>query len=375
MTGYFDSTHDQLRASARKFVEREVIPNVERWEKEQIPRELWAKAGAAGFLGIGLPEECGGTAGDLFHVIAYSEELARAGSMGICAGLGSLGIAIPPILALGSEEQKRRFVPPVLAGEKIAALGVTEPDAGSDVANIRTRAVRDGDAYIINGAKTFITSGVLADFVTLAARTGGQGHEGVSLLVVEKGTPGFSVSRQIDKMGWHASDTAELRFEDCRVPAANLLGGEGAGFVGLMHNFQRERLFLAVIGVAFAKLAYDRSKAYADERQAFGRPIAGFQVTRHKLVDMAMRIDVAREYVYRLAARMNAGENCVREVAFAKIFCAEMAEAVCREAIQLHGGYGYATEFGIERLYRDVRLIAIGGGTSEIMKELAWKLL
>ncbi len=376
MASYFDETHAMLRKSVKTFVEREIAPYVDAWEEaKEFPRELYVKAAQAGFLGIGYPENYGGTPGDAFHRIAFTEQLAYCGSMGLIAGLGSHSIALPPILALGGAEQKERFIPPVIRGEKIAALGVTEPNAGSDVAAICTRAVKNGDHYVVNGSKTFITSGCRADFVTCAVRTGGPGYEGVSLLVIESDTPGFSVTRKIDKMGWEASDTAELAFEDCRVPAANLLGGEGAGFAGLMFNFQHERLALAVMGYAAAQVAYERAFKYAAEREAFGRPLAGFQVTRHKLVDMAAQIDIGREYTYRLAARMEAGENVVKEVSMAKNYCAEMAENVCREAIQILGGYGYAKEYVVERLYRDSRILAIGGGTTEIMKEIIWKLL
>ncbi|MCB9476622.1 MAG: acyl-CoA dehydrogenase family protein, partial [Deltaproteobacteria bacterium] len=223
---FFTDTHEMLRDTTRKFVEREILPYIDEWERAQeFPRELYKKAADAGLLGIAYPEEYGGTNGDVFHVVGFTEEICRCGSMGLIAGLGSHGIAVPPILNLGTEEQKQRFVPPVLAGEKIASLAITEPGAGSDVASIKTRAVRDGDHYVVNGAKTFITSGCRADIVTTAVRTGGDGHDGVSLLVIEKGTPGFSVSKKIEKMGWDASDTAELTFEDCRVPVANLLGG------------------------------------------------------------------------------------------------------------------------------------------------------
>jgi acyl-CoA dehydrogenase len=376
MVSYFDETHEMLRRSVKTIVEREIAPHVDAWEDaKEFPRELYLKFAGGGFLGLGYPEEYGGTPGDVFHRIVFTEQMAHCGSMGVVAGLGSHSIALPPILSLGNDEQKKRFIPPVLHGEKIAALAVTEPNAGSDVAAIRTRAVKDGEHYVVNGSKTFITSGCRADFITCAVRTGGEGFEGVSLLVIEKGTPGFSVSRKIDKMGWDASDTAELSFEDCRVSAANLLGSEGAGFMGLMLNFQHERLALAVMGYASAQVAYERALQYAQEREAFGRPLTGFQVTRHKLVDMATQIDIAREYVYRLAARMEAGENLVKEVSMAKNFCADVAEKVCREAIQILGGYGYAREYVVERLYRDARILAIGGGTTEIMKEVIWKLL
>ena len=324
---------------------------------------------------MGFPEEYGGTPGDVFHRIVFMEEMLRCGSMGLVAGLGSLSIGMPPILNMGTDEQKARFVPPVLRGEKISALGITEPDAGSDVASIRTRAVPDGDHYVVNGAKTFITSGTRADLVTCAVRTGGPGYPGVSLLVIESDTPGFRVARKLRKMGWDASDTAELVFEDCRVPVANLLGEEGHGFLGIMQNFQHERLALCVMAYASAQLAFDKAMEYARQREAFGRPLVGFQVTRHKLVDMATKVDVARRYIYDLAARIEAGEVPIKEIAMAKNFGCEVAESVCREAIQILGGYGYAREYVVERIYRDVRLLAIGGGTTEIMKEIIWKAI
>ena len=373
---YFEESHNILRQSARKFFQREVLPFVSEWEdREEFPRELYKKFGEAGFLGLGYPEEFGGTPVDAFHIIAFTEELVRCGSVGLVAGIGSHGIALPPILAMGTEEQKQRFVPPVIAGDKIAALGITEPDAGSDVARIRTRAVRDGDHYRVNGSKTFITSGCRADILTTAVRTGGEGYHGVSLLVIETNTPGFRVASKIRKMGWNASDTGELAFEDCRVPAANLLGQEGMGFHGIMENFQRERLSLAVIAHEVAQLAYEESVRYAQTRQAFGKTLTGFQVTRHKLVDMATRITAAREFNYRVAARMMAGENMVTEVSMAKNFACEVCDQVVYDAVQIHGGYGYAREYLVERLYRDSRILSIGGGTTEIMKEVIAKTL
>ncbi|MEW6439663.1 MAG: acyl-CoA dehydrogenase family protein [bacterium] len=373
---YFDESHNILRQSVRKFVEREVLPHIEKWEdQEEFPRALYRKAADAGLLSLGYPEEFGGTPADVFHVIAFTEEFLRGGSVGLVAGIGSHGIALPPILALGTEEQKRRFIPPVLAGEKIAALGITEPDAGSDVAGIRTRAVRDGDSYIVNGAKTFITSGCRADILTTAVRTGAEGYKGVSLLVIETGTPGFHVAKKIRKMGWNASDTGELVFQDCRVSRANLLGEEGMGFYGIMENFQRERLSLAVMAHQVAQIALEESIRYAQTRQAFGKPLTGFQVTRHKLVDMATKVAVAREFNYRVAARMQAGENVVTEVSMAKNFACEVCDQVVYHAVQIHGGYGYAREYLVERLYRDSRILSIGGGTTEIMKEIISKTL
>jgi acyl-CoA dehydrogenase len=374
---YFGETHNILRQSIRTFLQREVLPFVDEWEdREEFPRQLYKKIAEAGFTGLGYPEEYGGTpAEDIFLKVVYIEEFIRSGSVGLVAGIGSHAIALPPILNMGTEEQKKRFIPPVLAGDKIAALAITEPDAGSDVANIRTRAVREGDHYVVNGAKTFITSGCRADILTTAVRTGGEGYGGISLLVIETATPGFHVARKIRKMGWHASDTGELAFEDCRVPAANRLGGEGKGFYGIMANFQMERLIMAVEAHEVAQMAYEESLRYARERQAFGKPLTGFQVTRHKLVDMATKIAVAREFNYRVAARMQAGDNVVTEVSMAKNFACEVCDQVVYDAVQIHGGYGYAREYLVERLYRDSRILSIGGGTTEIMKEIISKTL
>ena len=373
---YFDESHRMLRQTVARFVEKEIKPFVEEWEEAgEFPRELYRRAGELGILGVGYPEEWGGFESDVFHEVVVTEELTRSGSGGIAAGLMSHSIALPPILALGTPEQKERFIKPVLRGEKIAALGITEPGGGSDVANIRTRAVRDGDHYIVNGSKTMITSGTRADQITLAVRTGGPGYKGVSLLVVETDTPGFSVSKKLRKMGWWASDTGELSFQDVRVPAENLLGGEGSGFYGIMHNFQKERLYLALMANSTAQLALEESIKYARTREAFGRPLTGFQVTRHKLVDMATLVEVSREFTYRVAAKIQAGENMVKEISMAKIFSSEICDKVCHAAVQIHGGYGYMREYPVERLFRDSRILSIGGGTTEIMKEIISKMI
>lgn len=373
---YFGETHGLVRETVRRFVEKEVKPFVEAWEEEgAFPLDLYRKAGEAGILGIGFPEAYGGSGGDLFMKIACSEELMRCGSAGVAAGLGSLDIALPPILALGSEAQKDRFVSPVLRGERVAALGITEPDAGSDVAGIRTRAVRSGDTYIVNGSKTYITSGVRAQQLTCAVRTGNEGYGGISLLVIPSDTPGYSVSRPLRKMGWWASDTAQIFFDDCRVPAENLLGDEGRGFYGIMENFQNERLQLAVMANATARMALEASLAYAGQRKAFGKPLWGFQVTRHKLADMATQVEASTEFTYRVAARMQAGLNQVKEVSMAKNFACTVSDRVTYDAVQLHGGAGFMREYSVERLYRDNRVLSIGGGTQEIMKEIIAKFL
>lgn len=371
---YFGESHELLRASIRKFVEREIKPHIDHWEETgTFPRELYGKAGDAGFIGLGYPEEFGGTPGDIFHQVAYTEEIMRCGSVGLPSSLGSSAIAVPPILALGTEEQKRKYVPPVLAGDRIAVLGVTEPSGGSDVANLLTRAVRKGDRYIVNGSKTFITSGTRADYVTAAVRTGGPGHGGISLLVIERGTPGFTVSRKLEKMGWWASDTAELSFDDCEVPAENLLGEENKGFQGIMINFQKERLYLAVEAHAVAEMALEEAVRYARERTAFGKPLTGFQVTRHKLAEMATLVEASKQFNYRVAAKIGDGVSAYKDVCMAKNFATKACDRVVYDAVQVHGGYGYCREYLVERLYRDSRLFSIGGGTYEIMNEVISK--
>ncbi|MEO9586897.1 MAG: acyl-CoA dehydrogenase family protein, partial [Marinobacter sp.] len=337
-------------------------------------RELYKTAGDAGLLGVGFPESLGGIGeGDIFMKVAVSEELMRSTSGGLVAGLGSLDIGLPPVAKWAQQEVKEAIVPPVLRGEKIAALAVTEPGGGSDVANIKTRAVRDGDDYIVNGSKTFITSGMRADHYTVAVRTGGEGHGGISLLLIDRDMPGFSTGKKLKKMGWWASDTAELFFEDCRVPANRLIGAENAGFIAIMSNFLFERLSLSIMAYMTAEIALEASIAWAGQREAFGRPVNKFQVTRHKLVDMATQVDVAREYTYRCAALMQAGKNPIKQVAMAKNFAVEVCEKVTREAVQIHGGMGYMRESVVERLYRDGKILSIGGGTDEIMKELIAK--
>ncbi|EMJ8376205.1 acyl-CoA dehydrogenase [Pseudomonas aeruginosa] len=372
---YFDESHQLIRDSVRRFVEREVLPYIDEWEEaEEFPRELYLKAGAAGILGIGYPEAYGGSCeGDLFAKVAASEELMRCGSGGLVAGLGSLDIGLPPVVKWARPEVRERVVPAVLRGEKVMALAVTEPSGGSDVANLKTRAVRDGDHYRVSGSKTFITSGVRADYYTVAVRTGGEGFAGISLLLVEKGTAGFSVGRKLKKMGWWASDTAELFFDDCRVPAENLIGVENAGFACIMANFQSERLALAVMANMTAQLALEESLRWAREREAFGKPIGKFQVLRHRLAEMATQLEVSREFTYRQAAKMAAGKSVIKEISMAKNFATDVADRLTYDAVQVLGGMGYMRESLVERLYRDNRILSIGGGSREIMNEIIGK--
>ncbi|MCP5161449.1 MAG: acyl-CoA dehydrogenase family protein [Hahellaceae bacterium] len=372
---YFNDQHRMVRDTTRQFVQKHILPYIGEWEENHsFPRELYALAGQAGLLGIGYPEALGGSGeNDLFMKIAFSEELMRSTSGGLVASLGSLDIALPPVVHWAQPALRDRVATEVIRGEKIAALAITEPGGGSDVAAIKTRAVRDGDHYRVNGSKTFITSGVRADYYTVAVRTGGEGYGGISLLLIEKGTPGFTVGRNLKKMGWWASDTAELFFDNCCVPKSHLIGAENGGFICIMQNFLKERLALSVMAYMSAQLALEACLEYVKQREAFGRPIGKFQVTRHKLVDMATEIEIAKEYCYRVASGIQAGKNPIKEVAMAKNFAVDVAEKVTREAVQIFGGMGYMRESVVERLYRDVKILSIGGGTTEIMKELIAK--
>lgn len=380
MVAYLFETeeHAAIRASARRFAQTHIAPHSAAWEEaEEFPRALYQTACDAGITGIGYPEEIGGQGGDLGHVLAACDELIGAGrSVGTVVGLGSHGIALPPIVRFGTAEQQRRFVVPCLAEGRVAALAITEPSGGSDVAAIATRAVRDGDHYVISGTKTFITSGLRADLVTCAVRTGGPGHGGISLVVVERGTPGFAPGRKLRKMGWWASDTAELVFDGCRVPIGNRIGPEHGAFPMIMMSFATERLMLAAQCVAIAELAYRESIAYAQARRAFGKALTGFQVTRHKLAEMAIRIAAARALVGDVVARVLRPGEALRAAglaAMAKNVATDACSAVCDQAVQIHGGAGYMRETLVERLYRDARLYPIGGGTREIMNEVIAK--
>jgi acyl-CoA dehydrogenase len=375
-TPYFNETHNQVRLTARKFVDQHIKPFINEWEEAgTFPRELYLKAGEAGLLGIDHPEEFGGSGPDIFMKIAASEELMRAGSGGLVASLGSLDIGLPPVENWGSAEMKARIAPAVLSGEKIMALAITEPSGGSDVANLKTRAVDMGDHYIVNGSKTFITSGIRADYYTVAVRTGGEGFGGVSLMLVEKGMPGFTVGQPLKKMGWWASDTAELFFQDVRVPKSNLIGMENGGFFVIMSNFQKERLNLAVMANMTAQLALEESLKYVQQRTAFGKPLSKMQVIRHKLADMATELEASREFTYRVAAQIADGIPAIREVSMAKNFATQVSDKLTYEAVQIFGGMGFMRESLVERLYRDNRILSIGGGTHEIMNEIIAKQL
>lgn len=369
---FYNENHETFRAQVRRFVEKECMPHIDAWEKaEELPRELHKKAAEIGLLGIGFPEAYGGIeVPDLFYMIVLTEELARTGSGGLIASLMSHGIGTPPIAHTGTHEQKLKFVAPVLAGQKIAALAITEPGGGSDVANLKTRATLDGDDYIVNGSKTFITSGMRADYITTAVRTGGDGMGGVSLVVVEAGMPGFTRS-PLQKMGWWSSDTATLYFDNVRIPVANRIGPENQGFMAIMLNFNNERLMLAAQAWAFAKVCYEDSLAYARERQTFGKPLIRNQVIRHKLVDMQTRIEAVKANLDLLAWRVSHKHMPISEVCMLKNFATTSLEYVANDAMQIFGGAGYLRGSKIERIYRETKVLTIGGGSLEIMKDLA----
>ena len=369
---------EQLRKTVRAFAEREVLPNVEEWERSgDLPRELHRKAGEAGLLGAGLPDTVGGGGGDGVDAVIICEEMHYAGSPGgVFASLFTCGIAVPHMIASGDQRLIDTYVRPTLRGDKIGSLAITEPGGGSDVGHLTTRAVRDGDDYLINGAKTYITSGVRADFVVTAARTGGPGAAGVSLIVVDKGTPGFEVSRKLDKMGWRSSDTAELTYTDVRVPAANLIGAENSGFAQIAAAFVSERVGLAAQAYSSAQRCLDLTVEWCRNRETFGRPLISRPQVQNTLAEMARRIDVARVYTHNLVERQLAGQtNLITEVCFAKNTAVEAGEWVANQAVQLFGGMGYMAESEVERQYRDMRILGIGGGTTEILTSLAAKTL
>ncbi|AMY21667.1 acyl-CoA dehydrogenase family protein [Rhodococcus fascians] len=368
----------QLRKTVRSFVEQDIAPHMNRWETEgEIPRELHKKAAALGLLGAGFPEDVGGDGGDLADAVLICEEMHQAGaSGGLFASLFTCGIALPHLVAARDPEQIDKWVRPTLAGEKIGSLAITEPGGGSDVGHLRTKAVRDGDHYVVNGSKTYITSGCRADFVVTAVRTGGEGAAGVSLLVVERGTPGFEVTSKLDKMGWRASDTAELSFVDARVPVANLVGAENSGFVQIAQAFLTERIALAAQAYASAQRCLDLTLQWVRDRETFGKPLIARQSVQNTVTEMARKIDIARVYTRSLVERsMQEDGDFIAEVCFAKNTAVESGEWVANQAVQLFGGLGYMRESEVERQYRDMRILGIGGGTTEILTGLAAKRL
>ncbi len=372
----FTDEHEQLRQSARGFIERELTPHAQRWEEERwFPDEVFTKMAAQGLLGLKYPEEYGGQGGDYLHEAVLVEEMARVGSGGAAAGIGAhINIATPPIWKFGDEDQKRRYLAPAIRGELIGALGITEPGAGSDVASITTRAERVDGGFVVNGEKTYITNGVRAHFIVTAVKTTPEGgHHGISFLIVDRGE-GVS-SSALHKLGWHASDTATIAFEDVFVPAENLLGELNEGFKLIMANFQWERLVMALGSVAGMQLAWERTAAYARERSAFGRPLSGHQVIRHKLADLATSVYACRCVTYDALTRFVAGEEPLKEVTMAKLLTQRAAFELMDECLQIHGGAGYMREYWVERAARDARLGPIGGGSDEIMREILGRVL
>ncbi|HWE34810.1 MAG TPA: acyl-CoA dehydrogenase family protein [Solirubrobacteraceae bacterium] len=368
----FTDEHEQLRDSIRRFVIKELQPHAEEWEENTFPNWVFNRMGELGFLGLDKPEQYGGQGGDYYTSLVLAEEIVHAHCGGMAMGLAvHTDMAMPPILAFGTEEQKQEWVVPAIKGEKILCLGITEPDAGSDVAGIKTRAVRDNGEYVINGSKTFITNGHRADVIVLVTKTDPDaGYDGFTLFLVPMDLPGVIREKKLEKLGMHASDTALLAFQDVRVPESAVLGQLGKGFYHIMWELQGERLIGAAGCVAGAQHVFDRTLQYAKERTAFGRPIGNFQVIRHKFAEMAVKIESARQLVYTTAWRFQNGEYPVREISMAKLYASRIAVEVADECIQIHGGNGYMKEYGIERSWRDLRLNRIGAGTDEVMLDV-----
>jgi acyl-CoA dehydrogenase len=381
----FGEQHEMFRQAVRSFVQKEVEPHVDQWEEAgQIPKSIWPRMGALGFLGVEYDEKYGGGGADFLTTAVLCEEAARSRCAAFAMALGvHTDMASPHLYWTGSEALKEKYLPGICRGELLTAIAVTEPGGGSDVAAIRTRAERAGDSYVLNGSKMFITNGAMADLFFVAARiesgpqdkrdSGEKRHRGISMFLVERSTPGFTVSRKLDKMGNRASDTAELAFENLRVPAENLLGREGVGFYEVMRVFQRERLVAGLHAVAGCERALQDTIAYVKQRHAFDGPLSEKQVVRHKLADLATLIEAARSLTYAACLKFQSGVDAVKEISMVKLFSGEMAQKVAYDCVQLHGGYGYMREYPVERFFRDIRLLTIGGGTSEIMKEIIAK--
>jgi citronellyl-CoA dehydrogenase len=375
MSNPFTENHQLFRKTVRDFAEKELLPHKEEWEKNRgFPREVFKKAGELGILGVCFPESVGGSGGDYWFKVVACEEMARCRMAGLAMDLMvQADISTPIINTLGTEEQKKLFLIPALTGEKIGALGITEPGCGSDVANIKTKAEKSGDDYIINGAKMFITNGGRADFITLSVRTGGPGFQGISLVTFPTDTKGFSVGKKLEKMGNHSSDTALLHFENCRIPRRFLLGEENKGFTYIMQNFQGERLVAAISSYAGAELALQDAIKYAREREAFGKRLIDMQVWQHRFAEMATELEAARRLTYHAVSLFDAGVECSKEVSMAKLYAGDLAQKVAYDCLQVQGGYGYMEEYDAARFTRDIRLITIGGGASEVMKEIIAK--
>ncbi len=375
---YFQEEHNIFRQQLRNFIERELAPHADEWEEAGLfPREVFKKMGDLGFLGLRYPEEYGGANADYWYTVVLHEELPRCMSAGVALGLMvQADMCTPAIVDHGTPEQKEEFLGPAIRGEKIGAICVSEPGAGSDVKALRTKAVKDGDHYIINGSKTFITNGSRADWLTMAVKTDPDaGYGGISMFLVPADTPGFSVTRKLDKLGNRASDTAELSFEDCRVHQRYLLGEENKGFYYIMEGFQFERMAGAIGLLAGAYLVLDKTIEYARTREVFGKPVSRWQANSHLIADLATELTAARALVYHCADMINNGENAIREVSMCKLYVGELAQRVVDRCLQLHGGYGYMEEYYVARAFRDTRLATIGGGSSEVMRDIIARMM
>lgn len=373
---YFTEEHELFRQSLSAFLEKEVKPNIKQWEEERrTPRSIYKRFGEMGYLGLMYPEKYGGMELDPFFGVVYCEELIKMNSGGFSTAIGAhAGLALKHLNAEGNEAQKQKYLVPGIKGESIGCLAITEPDGGSDVAGLKTRAVKKDDHYIVSGSKTFISNGVFSDYIIAAVRTGGDGASGVSLLIIDRELEGVSANK-LKKLGWHASDTGEIHFDDVKVPAANLLGEEGRGFAYIMQHFISERLDMALIGVCNADLAISYALKYTAERTAFGRPINKFQALRHRLAQLSSEMMMNRAFVYSLYRRHGDGDYIVKEAAMAKLVCTQLSDKVCYECMRMFGGYGYMEDYPMARLLRDSQLGTIGGGTSEILCEIISKIM
>jgi alkylation response protein AidB-like acyl-CoA dehydrogenase len=374
---YFTEEHNMFRQSLRDFLAKEVAPHIDEWEaKGEIPREIFARFGEMGYLGIALPESHGGLDLDYFYSVIFNEEMVRVNSGGFGAAIGAhASLALVHINAEGNEAQKQKYLVPGIKGELIGCLAISEPFGGSDVAGMRTTAVREGDHYIINGSKTFITNGVNSDFIVAAVKTNPDAKSGgISMMVIDRNTPGVTATK-LDKLGWRASDTGEIAFSDVKVPVGNLLGGENQGFYYIMQHFALERLMLAIGGMAMADYALEVTLKYMSEREAFGRKINRFQVLRHRIAQMASEVEMNRQFIYAIADRYQKGDYVVKEAAMAKLLGTQLSDKVVYDCLQMFGGYGFMEDYPLARMYRDSRLGTIGGGTSEIMCEIISKMM
>ena len=373
---FFTEDHELFRQSLRDFLEKEVKPNIDQWETDgETPRHIYKRFGEMGYLGIPYPEKYGGLALDAMFSVVYTEEMTRMNSGGFFTSIGAhSGLALAHINGEGNEAQKQKYLTAGIKGELIGCLAITEPGGGSDVATLRTTAVRDGDHFIINGSKTFISNGVLSDYIIAAVRTGGAGAKGMSMVIIDRDTPGVSATK-LEKLGWHASDTGEIAFDEVRIPVENLLGQENQGFFYIMQHFASERLGMAVMGVSQAQLAIDLALNYMAERQVFGRPINKFQVLRHRIAQLSSEVTANKVFAYTLYQRFEKGEYIIKEAAMAKLVATQLSDKVCYECMRMFGGYGYMESYPMARLLRDSQLGTIGGGTSEILCEIISKIM